>query len=100
MSGIVSLLKGGIGAFPEGYRPPTARVLRNLVKNVGPLAIRKRLNFTTYYGCRGLSSYNENSVEGVAIGQVAPGRNTLPDKTVVFHFRNGLEESVALEEAQ
>lgn len=41
-----------IGAFPEGYRLPTARELRNLVKNVGPLTIRERLNFITYYGCR------------------------------------------------
>ena len=46
-----------IGAFPEGYRLPTARELRNLVKNVGPLTIRKRLNFTTYYGCRDRISY-------------------------------------------
>lgn len=51
-----------IGAFPEGYRLPTARELRNLVKNVGPLTIRKRLNFTTYYGCRDRISYGEEKM--------------------------------------
>ena len=51
-----------IGAFPEDYRLPTARELRNLVKNVGPLTIRKRLNFTTYYGCRDRTSYGKEKM--------------------------------------
>ncbi|MBR2855736.1 hypothetical protein IKE99_02215 [Candidatus Saccharibacteria bacterium] len=53
-----------MSVFPEGYRLPTGGEFRSLVKNVGSLIIRKRLNFATYYGCRGRSSYNENWVEG------------------------------------
>ena len=39
-----------MGIFPKGYRLPTAKEFRNLVRNVGPLTIYKRLNFNICYG--------------------------------------------------